>query len=1010
MKKTTYIIAVLFLLVSVNLFAQSITSISPNSARQKETLTVTISGFNTHFIQATNTYNVWFQQGTSTFIYPASVNATSNVSLTATFTIKNYAPIGKYDVRLYTNTDGNISLSNGFTINAALPSTITISPDSARQKQKLEVTISGINTHFAQATSTYDIWFQQGTGTILWFNQGTSTFFYPDSIKIVNDETLKAAISVSNNTPTGKYDVNIYDDIDGKVSLPGGFTVNLALQAKIIQVTPSQGKQGDKLNISISGENTNFQMSTTTIVWFEQQGYYIYPQSSPNISSNSLINADFNFKSDSPPGYYDVSVYNTIDGLLTKANGFYLEASRPCLTSAPTAIGASRCGDGSVALQASGGKNYLWYNAASGGNVINVGPVFNTSALFDPTTYYVSNVDSCESARVPVIAQINNLNISLSGNHFIGCGDTAQLTTATSYNGSQQLTYSWTPATGLSSSSVASPIASPGQTTKYTVMISDGVCSAYDNVTVYVGQSTFGLEFSTNIQLLYQPPFAIQFNNLTPSLNNYNFTWYFGDGVSLQSNNPVVFHQYSQNGLYDVTLIARNISTGCSDTLFKEGWIYCAGGTTCPQTAAIDQSGAVNGCSGTPVMLTCNTVPVAAYQWNYNGVAIANSNSNIYNATASGNYSVTILLDNCVVTSGLVAVLLSNSPVEPNITETGSLTYCGGGSVMLSTTAAASSYSWSDGGTGQSITVTAPGIYTLKITDNNGCTSQSMPFLVGASPISNPDICIVSVDDATGNNEIVWNKPSTKAIKQFNIYSQGNLANVFTLIGTVPYTSLSVFTDKSSVPAQQSYLYQISAVDTCGAETQLSAVHQTIHLSINQGMGSTWNLMWNYYHGFRFPSYNIYRGTDPSNMTLLTTIASTLNSYTDLNPPAGYVYYQIEVVNPNPCAPSKSDKYGTSKSNIATNNLLIGIDELKIGNGELRIYPNPAHSFFVISCSLLVNSKPAMELYNITGELIKAMPIRSALTQVDISNMPAGIYIVKVSDDNGVAVKRVVKE
>ena len=35
-------------------------------------------------------------------------------------------------------------------------------------------------------------------------------------------------------------------------------------------------------------------------------------------------------------------------------------------------------------------------------------------------------------------------------------------------------------------------------------------------------------------------------------------------------------------------------------------------------------------------------------------------------------------------------------------------------------------------------------------------------------------------------------------------------------------------------------------------------------------------------------------------MTLLKTIASTLNSYTDLNPPAGYVYYQIEAVNPNP--------------------------------------------------------------------------------------------------------------
>ena len=110
-------------------------------------------------------------------------------------------------------------------------------------------------------------------------------------------------------------------------------------------------------------------------------------------------------------------------------------------------------------------------------------------------------------------------------------------------------------------------------------------------------------------------------------------------------------------------------------------------------------------------------------------------------------------------------------------------------------------------------------------------------IMVGSSPVANPDICIVTVDNITGKNEVVWNRPVSKAIKHFNVYSQGTQANVFNLIGKVPWDSLTVFIDTSSIPAQQSYLYQLSAVDTCGSEHNSVQYHQTIHLSINQGMG-----------------------------------------------------------------------------------------------------------------------------------------------------------------------------
>lgn len=279
--------------------------------------------------------------------------------------------------------------------------------------------------------------------------------------------------------------------------------------------------------------------------------------------------------------------------------------------------------------------------------------------------------------------------------------------------------------------------------------------------------------------------------------------------------------------------------------------------------------------------------------------------------------------------------------------------------------------------------------------------------------MANPDICIVGVDNTTGHNMVVWNRTTTKAIKQFNVYGQGTQANVFNLIGKVPWDSLTVYIDTASNPAQQSYIYELSAVDTCGAETPFSSPHTTIHLSINQGMGNTWNLIWNYYEGFTFPSYNIYRGTSPTNLTLLTTLASTLNSFTDLNPPAGYVYYQIEAVNPNPCNPTKakSNKYSSSKSNIATNNVITSVNNYNNQQNYINIYPNPANDILTIDFQGYSGKyKTLVGLYSITGGLIKTLPIQSALTQVNISDLSEGVYIIKVTNENEVAVKRIVKE
>ena len=98
-------------------------------------------------------------------------------------------------------------------------------------------------------------------------------------------------------------------------------------------------------------------------------------------------------------------------------------------------------------------------------------------------------------------------------------------------------------------------------------------------------------DFTSNVSSFTSAPFLVDFSNSTPNLSDCNFTWDFSDGTILQSNNASVFHEYQYNGLYDVTLIAENILTGCTDTMLKTDNIYCTGG---PSVSIIEVSNQIN--------------------------------------------------------------------------------------------------------------------------------------------------------------------------------------------------------------------------------------------------------------------------------------------------------------------------------------------------------------------------------------------------------------------------------
>ena len=133
-------------------------------------------------------------------------------------------------------------------------------------------------------------------------------------------------------------------------------------------------------------------------------------------------------------------------------------------------------------------------------------------------------------------------------------------------------TYTWSPATGLNTTTGATVIASPGVSTVYTVTGSTNGCtSAPVMVPVNINVVKAGFTATPVLVNLAVSSGEVTFTN-TSSANALFYNWDFGDPQSGQASNTSTLenpkHTYSQPGLYTVTLTATSshAAGNCSST------------------------------------------------------------------------------------------------------------------------------------------------------------------------------------------------------------------------------------------------------------------------------------------------------------------------------------------------------------------------------------------------------------------------------------------------------------
>lgn len=342
-------------------------------------------------------------------------------------------------------------------------------------------------------------------------------------------------------------------------------------------------------------------------------------------------------------------------------------------------------GDGTV-LSASGGGNggtYLWLPDGQTVASIIVSPTIST-------TYQVmvTNANGCTSATA-VTVTVNPLpNAVVNPASASICPGEAVTLIA---NGGTN--YLWN--TGATTASITM---TPNVTTTYSVDVTDANgCSATVSSTV--------------------TPYPNPIANITPSGPTI---FCQGNSVALTANSSSAYVwapggqttqsiSVSVSGNYSVTVTDANGCTASSAPTTI---------TVNPlPTIVITPSGSTTFCQGGTVTLVANGA--SSYLWS-NGATTQS-----ITVSVSGNYSVTGIDGNsCQATSAVTTVTVNPLPTA-TISPSGQISFCQGGSTTLNASIGIN-YLWSPGGqTTQSITVSVSGVYSVIVTDGNGCSATS---------------------------------------------------------------------------------------------------------------------------------------------------------------------------------------------------------------------------------------------------------------------------------------------
>ncbi len=280
-------------------------------------------------------------------------------------------------------------------------------------------------------------------------------------------------------------------------------------------------------------------------------------------------------------------------------------------------------------------------------------------------------------------------------------------------------------------------------------------------------------------------------------------------------------------------------------------------------------------------------------------------------------------------------------------------------------------------------------VYRIEMEDSygDGWSGNAISILVNgtvdttvAVPDAESTASFTFYQCTSGEVSFVWSEGSYSYEASFAIYD-GDGNELFSAIGE------SLTEDEAFYVDTCGNVTPPTPVDTCHAPMQLAAsnvTHYSVDLDWAQaGDVNSWTV---YYKEAAAAAWN----TIPA-----TTHPMTIS---DLTAETTYMAYVTAVCEEGESEPSNTVTFTTEPD---------GVNDYVLKN-SISLYPNPAKEQFTISCADVVMNE--VVVYDVYGKTLRTMSVNDNTVVVNVNDLAAGMYFVRIITNEGMATKTFVKK
>lgn len=507
---------------------------------------------------------------------------------------------------------------------------------------------------------------------------------------------------------------------------------------------------------------------------------------------------------------------------------------------------------------------------------------------------------------------------------------------------------------------------------------------------------------------------------------------------------------FSGTADFDFSIGTSTITAAGSNDAFFAKYNLCNGSAPA-QPSAI--SGNASVCAGSANIYSVTNDPQAvSYSWSLPGGWSGSSSTNTISTTAGSSGMISVVANGTCGSSPARTVNITVNAL-PTITASINSPVCQGGSLIL-LSSGGTTYTWTGPGgfnitqanfTISNVTPVNSGTYINTVSNSFGCTSSvAITATVNPSPTinvnNNSPLCVGNnlLLTSSGGTAFVWSGPNSftsslanPTITNAQLVNGGNYTlNITGAFGctnsavtnvTVAPPPSPTITSNSGICAGSTLSLSVnggSSFSWSGPNSFTSTSQNTVITNASTSASGIYTVIASVGSctAITTQSVNVLAIPSVSAASSSNTICSGSSATLSASGASTYVWSSGGTSASEVVTPSITTNYtvtgtaanGCTATAMITQSVVIcaGVTAHTMANETWKIYPNPTSGNIVIELS----EDSRVMIMDVHGKLVFDEKISVESTEISLKNFSSGIYYLKISNNSGVRIAKLVKE